>query len=420
MSRINLDALILFHNVRQDIVIQASINFFDELYGDIINCQKIDYYTVQRLLLAATDSHDIKGSYWQNYICKLVAESENFFSMMSEKGEIDENIRSLVIREMDEIKKLYRFDWNIIANAFQDEISVCCLDLNPKDFYRKLKREKVKTALEVNSNQESVDILFEYYGTSGCGVYEKYDAFVWDQGLIGIKNYDKISFDKLVGYEKQKEALIENTELFLMGHKANNVLLYGDRGTGKSSCVKALLNKYHNHKLKIISLNKNQIYNLNKIIESIADRGCKFIIFIDDLSFEDTEVVYKDFKSVIEGGIEAQPLNTLIYVTSNRRNIIKETWKERGDEGGDVHYNDGMQERLSLADRFGLSITFTSPDKSTYLEIVKGLAKQEALEVNESELIQEALKWELRQSGRSGRTARQFIYYMQGKKMKQI
>jgi len=346
----------------------------------------------------------------------MIAESENYFSLLGEKEEQDENIRVLAVREMNEIKKLYNLDWAKVSETFQDiGTSVCNMRLNTNCLNKVLKRDKIRVALEANTNEETVYLLYEYYKISGCGILESYDAFLWDGGLVGVRNYDKIAFEQLIGYEEQKIALIENTEIFLKGYRANNVLLYGDRGTGKSSCVKALLNKFYNNKLKIISISKNYINNLYKITETVANRGCKFIIFIDDLSFEDTEIGYKDFKSVIEGGIEAQPINTLIYVTSNRRNLIKETWKDRSESTGEINQNDGMQERLSLADRFGLTITFGSPDKSSYLEIVQGLANQENLVIDQAELFDEALKWELRHSGRSGRTARQFINHIQTK-----
>lgn len=277
-------------------------------------------------------------------------------------------------------------------------------------------RDKIRKAMESDSDQTTTEMLKDYYEEHGCGIFEKYKAFIWDERLVGVKNRDKVTFDQLVGYERQKAALIENTDFFLRGYSANNVLLHGDRGTGKSSCVKALLNKFHDSKLRMISLNKNQVDYLYRIIDIIADRGCKFIIYIDDLSFEDTETEYKQFKSVLEGGIEAQPSNVLIYVTSNRRNIIKETWKDRGEEG-EVHSGEGMQERLSLADRFGLTITFTSPDKENFLEIVKGIAEREKIEINENRLIEEALMWDVRQKGRSGRSARQFINYIHSKTM---
>ena len=333
------------------------------------------------------------------------------------KGMLDENLRKIAIREVEELKKLYSLEWDRVGKIFKNaETSVCCMKQQKLQPAQTSYRDKVRLALESDDNPEAVDKLSSYYKDYGCGIFEKYQAFVWDEMLVGVKNYDKITFDQLVGYERQKEALIENTIFFLKGYRSNNVLLHGDRGTGKSSCVKALLNQFKDSKLKLISLNKNHVEHLYKIIESIADRGCKFIIFIDDLSFEETEIGYKYFKSIIDGGIEAQPSNVLIYVTSNRRNIIKETWKDRGDKG-EVHSNDGMQERLSLADRFGLSITFTSPDREAFLNIVKGIAKQENLTIEENLLIEEALRWDVRQKGRSGRAARQFINYIQAKTM---
>ncbi len=190
--------------------------------------------------------------------------------------------------------------------------------------------------------------------------------------LVGITNYDKITFDQLIGYERQKEALIENTEFFLKGYPSNNVLLHGDRGTGKSSCVKALLNQFKGNKLKLISLNKNNVSQLYRILDSIAQRGCKFVIFIDDLSFEDTETGYKQFKSIIDGGIEAQPSNVLIYVTSTEEiSLRKNPWKDRG-RAERCTANDGMQERLSLADRFGCQSPFPHRIGDLF-NIVKGM-----------------------------------------------
>jgi len=416
VGKVNLDTFILYNNVRQDELVNIAVKIFNEFYyREYINYMEPDYFMIQRGLLESEESISIKGTYWQNHICRLIAEGENRFSLMSEKGEINQNIERLALREIQELKNLYYLDWQRITGIFKDaESSVCCMSEKPNKFGEQ-NRELIRQAMEAESEQGTLENLKEYYGNHSCGIFEKCNAFLWDNELIGISNYDKITFDNLIGYEKQKEALIENTEFFLQGHRANNVLLYGDRGTGKSSCVKALLNKFRNHKLKIISLNKNHIGQLYKILESIADRGCRFIVFIDDLSFEDNEVGYKHFKSVIDGGIEAQPANTLIYVTTNRRNIIKETWKDRG-ESGDVHQVDGLQERLSLADRFGLSITFSSPDQETYLDIVKGLAKQENLLIDENLLVEEAVRWELRQNGRSGRAAKQFIQYIQAKK----
>lgn len=418
MSKINLDTLILYDNIRQDDIVNAAVKILNEFdYHEYISYMEAEYYLIQRKLLERTDHLDITGTYWQNYICRLIAESENRFSLMSEKGRLDENIRFIAIREMEELKKLYYVEWQRIGAIFHTVgESVCSMRQKRGQKTCSGQRDAVRLALEGKTNQKSADKLREYYEQYGCGIFERYQAFVWDEALMGVVNYDRITFDQLIGYHRQKEALIENTQFFLKGYPANNVLLHGDRGTGKSSCVKALLNQFKGSKLKLISLNKNNVSQLYRIIEAIADRGCKFIIFIDDLSFEDTEFGYKQFKSIIDGGIEAQPSNILIYVTSNRRNIIKETWKDRGDSA-EVHTNDGMQERLSLADRFGLSITFPSPDQEMYLNIVRGIAEQEKLKLEESVLIEEALKWDIRQKGRSGRAARQFINYVHAKSL---
>lgn len=416
MSTINLNPLILYGNIRQDETINLAAKIFNEFdYHEYISYMEPDYYNIQENLLRSTEDSCIGGTFWQNYICKLIAESENRLSIMCEKGEQDENVQKIALREMKELKKLYYLNWSSIDEIFENTgTSVCSMvqhcTVNTQTEYR----IKIRQALKADSNQKTLNLLKDYYGKHGSGIFERYQAFFWDEMLVGVKNYDQVTFDQLIGYERQKTALIENTEFFLRGFKANNVLLHGDRGTGKSSCVKALLNKFDDRKLKLISLNKNQVDHLYRIMKSIADRGCKYIIFIDDLSFEDTETGYKQFKSIIEGGIASQPSNILIYVTSNRRNIIKETWKDR-EEGGEVHSSDGMQEKLSLADRFGLTITFYSPDKEDYLNIVKGIAKQEKLEIAESRLIEEALRWDIRQKGRSGRSARQFINYLQSK-----
>lgn len=418
MSKINLDVLILYSNIREDETINLAAMIYNEFdYHENISYLQADYYRVQERLLEAALDTCINGTYWQNYICKLISESENRFSLMSEKGEMDDNnIFKIALREISELKTLYNLDWGRIDEIFENtETSVYSMKLQDNPACIRY-RDKVRKAMESDSDKSTAEILIDYYEKHGCGIFEKYQAFIWDGKLVGVRNYDKITFEQLIGYERQKAAIIENTEFFLKGYRANNVLLHGDRGTGKSSCVKALLNRFDNSKLRMISLNKNHIDQLNRIINIIADRGCKFIIYIDDLSFEDTETEYKQFKSVIEGGIEAQPSNVLIYVTSNRRNIIKETWKDRED-GGEVHSREGMQERLSLADRFGLTITFSAPDKENFLKIVKGIAIREKLEIEESHLIEEALIWDIRQKGRSGRSARQFINYIHSKTM---
>ena len=222
----------------------------------------------------------------------------------------------------------------------------------------------------------------------------------------------------MVGYETQKKELVANTEAFIHGYPANNVLLYGDAGTGKSSSVKALINEYYDSGLRMIEIYKHQFRDLSEIIATIKNRNYRYIIFIDDLSFEENELEYKFLKAVIEGGVETRPDNILIYATSNRRHLIKETWKDRGDMEyeNDIHHSDTMEEKLSLAARFGVAINYSAPGRQLYHEIVKELAKRKAvIDIDEDELIQLANRWEIRHGGISGRTAQQFIHYLEGK-----
>jgi predicted AAA+ superfamily ATPase len=217
-----------------------------------------------------------------------------------------------------------------------------------------------------------------------------------------------------VGYEIAKKKLIDNTEAFINGKKANNCLLFGDAGTGKSSSVKAILNQYYDRGLRMIELYKHQFQDLNDIIAQIKNRNYKFIIYMDDLSFEEFEIEYKYLKAVIEGGLEKKPDNVLIYATSNRRHLIRETFRDKLDRDEDMHTNDTVQEKLSLVARFGVTIYYGGPSKKEFQEIVRRLAAKNGLEIPEQELLAEANKWELSHGGLSGRTAQQFIDYLLG------
>jgi predicted AAA+ superfamily ATPase len=222
----------------------------------------------------------------------------------------------------------------------------------------------------------------------------------------------------MVGYEIQKKALVENTEAFLRGIPANNALLYGDAGTGKSSSVKALINEYYDSGLRMIEIYKHQFRDLSEIIATIKNRNYRFIIFIDDLSFEENELEYKFLKAVIEGGVETRPDNILIYATSNRRHLIKETWNDRNDMEfeGELHRSDTMEEKLSLAARFGVTINYSAPNRKLFHDIVKELAKRRPnIRIDEEELLSLANRWEIRHGGISGRTAQQFINYLEGR-----
>ncbi|MBP7255010.1 MAG: ATP-binding protein, partial [Negativicutes bacterium] len=266
----------------------------------------------------------------------------------------------------------------------------------------------IKNSLSTITPESLSQILIEHYQTYGIGDLSNYKAFRWDKEktLLGIKNFDKITFNDLVGYERQKNILLANTLAFVNKKPANNVLLIGSRGTGKSSSVKALANLYFTEGLRLLEISKAQLCQLPEIMDYLRNTNKRFIIFLDDLSFEDYEVEYKYLKSIIEGGVEAKPDNVLIYATSNRRHLIKETWDDR-PEHNEIHTNDSINEKISLSDRFGITLTYLSPNQEEYLDIVFALAKKHNIVT--SDLRQEALKWEMSHSGRSGRVAKQFI-----------
>ena len=217
-----------------------------------------------------------------------------------------------------------------------------------------------------------------------------------------------------MGYETAKKKLIDNTEAFVKGRRANNCLLFGDAGTGKSSSIKAILNKYYDQGLRMIEVYKHQFQDLNDVIAQIKNRNYKFIIYMDDLSFEEFEIEYKYLKAVIEGGLEKKPDNVLIYATSNRRHLIRETFRDKEERDEELHTNDTVQEKLSLVARFGVTIYFGKPAKKEFQAIVRQLAKRNGIEMDEEKLLLEANRWELSHGGMSGRTAQQFIDYLLG------
>lgn len=292
--------------------------------------------------------------------------------------------------------------------------------------YNKNVSEKVqalseKLAKAANAD-EFFDIVTEFYKAYGVGMFGLNKAFrisATENGKLTfnpINNMDKVVLDDLIGYEIQKKKLVENTENFVQGRKANNALLFGDSGTGKSTSIKAIVNEYYDQGLRMIEIYKHQFKDLSNVIAAIKNRNYKFIIYMDDLSFEEFEIEYKFLKAVIEGGVETKPENILIYATSNRRHLIKENWSDRNDvvqENG-MHQSDTMEEKLSLVNRFGVKINYSKPMKKEFNHIVLELAHKNNIEMDEKELLLEANKWELSHGGTSGRTAQQFINYILG------
>lgn len=263
---------------------------------------------------------------------------------------------------------------------------------------------------------DGLDELATYYQRQGTGLYGRYRMLRWHgDHLVGISRPDPIRLAQLAGYDQPKASLIQNTEFLLAGYAALHVLLYGSRGSGKSSLVKALVNEYGDRGLRLIEVAKTDLHALPKIVEPLGRVSQKFIIFVDDLSFEEDDDAFKALKVVLEGGVTARPANVVVYATSNRRHLIREYFSDRPAprDGDDIQAWDTVQEKLSFSDRFGLTLTFEPADQPTYLEIVKHLAQEVAIALPETELEYRALQWATRHNGRSGRTARQFIDFLQ-------
>jgi len=255
----------------------------------------------------------------------------------------------------------------------------------------------------------AAELLAEHFARHGAGALGRHRAFRWDgEALRPVPNPDPVRLGGLITYEREREPLVENTRRFLAGLPAQHALLYGQPGTGKSSTVKALLNEFAETGLRLVEVAKEDLGALPRVLGVLRGRGPRFVLFVDDLSFEEHEVEYKALKALLEGSIEEPPENVRVYATSNRRNLIREGFSDRED-GEDVHARDTMQEKQSLSARFGLRVTFPSPNQGRYLEIVEGLARGRGLRVPEEELRERALLWDRWHAGRSGRTARQFV-----------
>ena len=258
--------------------------------------------------------------------------------------------------------------------------------------------------------------FYKEYGVGKFGLHKSFRIVHKEDGahIEPILNIAHVKLSDLVGYELAKKKLVDNTEAFVNGKKANNCLLYGDAGTGKSSSIKGIVNEYYDRGLRIIEVYKHQFQDLNDVISQIKNRNYRFIIYMDDLSFEDFEIEYKYLKAVIEGGLEKKPENVLIYATSNRRHLVREKFSDKEEREDDLHRGDTVAEKLSLVSRFGVTIYFGAPDKKQFQEIVRTLAERHGIVMEEDKLLLEANKWELSHGGLSGRTAQQFIDYLLG------
>lgn len=270
-----------------------------------------------------------------------------------------------------------------------------------------------KTPKLFRNLQNSYSFLCEYHKVYGCGVFSTNYAFMWNDGVVPIVNTDPITLDNLKGYETQRGKILDNTEAFIEGLPASNMLIYGDKGTGKSSTVHAILNEYHNKGLRMLEVQRESLHDLPTICDILGDLPQKFIIFIDDLSFDGWSEDFSALKAVLEGSLSARPQNVIIYATSNRRHLVREYQSDRSLD--DVNSADAREEMLSLSDRFGITVTFLNPAKAQYLEIVDQLAIDEKLDIDKDKLSMAAERWALTKAGRSPRGARQFIDYVKSR-----
>ncbi len=433
--------LIMYGNIRGDSVLMQLSGIFrrisedQEVVGRDMYVREI-YDQVYRILDIAT-RYGFDGNLWQCYIAFLLAMDENPFSVICEKVGVDRehegeaSVNQIVKQDMQCFYRIFNYDFTWI----EEQLSIECFSLltdyrsmaKDENTYNKSVSEKVKElAAEL---AEAVDgagffvIVTDFYKKYGVGKFGLNKAFrVVERGedeveLSPITHTSDVTLSHLVGYEIQKKQLIDNTEAFVSGRKANNCLLSGDSGTGKSTCMKAILNQYYDRGLRLIEIYKHQFHDLSNIIAQIKNRNYKFIIYMDDLSFEEFEIEYKYLKAVIEGGLEIKPDNVLIYATSNRRHLIRETWSDRSDMSDDeLHRSDTMQEKLSLVARFGVNINFSRPSKKEFDQIVLGLAAQENdIALPQQEILSRANAWSVRNGGYSGRVAEQFITHLKSK-----
>ena len=396
-------------------------NYEDEFYEqeDVAGL----LYDCMNRLLEMAGKYGFYGNLWHCYLTDILVNDENSYSCAAEmRGYADGTLNRAALHDLRIFKELYDFDLLKMAEALgaDDFDIVLSYEAGEREshVYNTRICSRICALVQKLSGsrtaEEMKDTLTQFYGEYGVGKFGLHKAFrvARADGLVRIEPVSKtahVCLSDLVGYELAKKKLIENTEAFVNGKKANNCLLYGDAGTGKSTCIKALANEYYSKGLRIIEVYKHQFQDLNEVVAQIKNRNYKFIIYMDDLSFEEFEIEYKYLKAVIEGGLEKKPDNVLIYATSNRRHLIRENFKDREERDEDLHINDTVQEKLSLSARFGVTIYFGAPDMKQFQEIVRRLAEKEGIEIPEQELLAKANQWELSHGGLSGRTAQQFI-----------
>lgn len=376
--------LMVYHNVAMDSVVQ--------------NIENGHIHSAMQQIIEFSENSGVTGDGVWEYIMTKLADDENVLSnIVQAGGVVGDDLYACAVRDIQEILNAIVLKTNIKY----------CPSGNAQPFYDEYTKS-IKSFVKGFTAKELLDSLIQHYSNLGCGIFSKYIAFRYDEnGLCGVRNIDNVTFDDLVGLEYQKKILKENTHAFVRGKRANNMLLFGDRGSGKSSSVKALLNEFSKYGLRMIEVPKHTIRSIPTLVQQLAQKPHKYIIFLDDLSFESHETDYRALKVAMEGQLQASPQNVLICATSNRRHLIRENWSDR--EGGEVHVNDNLQETLSLSERFGISLVFSSPaSQAEYLKIVAQLLHAKGFE-STPEIEKKAIVWYMNYGSRSARCANQFV-----------
>ena len=425
--------LILYRDLGEDSILLKLAGIFEDFENGSESKARLitRIYEQMKALLDTATMYGFDKNLWHNYLTFILLTNENSFSMTCEKvGANDGTVNHFAKADFKVFKNLFDYDFTKIEKELEiDCFSTICdyKAIGKKErMYNKNVSEKVQAVSEkieqAKDENEIFDIVTDFYKSYGVGMFGLNKAFrikSLPDGVefLPINNTEKVMLSDLIGYEIQKQKLIDNTEAFVEGRAANNCLLFGDSGTGKSTSIKAILNEYYDRGLRMIEIYKHQFKDLSNIIAQIKNRNYRFIIYMDDLSFEEFEIEYKFLKAVIEGGVETKPDNVLIYATSNRRHLIRETWSDRSDMSNDeLHRSDTMQEKLSLVARFGVTINYSKPTKKEFNHIVVELAKRyPEIKLTDEELMAKANMWEMSHGGVSGRTAQQFINYLAGK-----
>lgn len=426
--------LILYGDLDEDSILYQMGEIFRKFETKEVSDAQLtrEIYTQIKHLLDLATRFGFDRNLWHNYLAYFLVTNENPFSITCEKvGANDGSVNRFALNDFQVFYNLFHYDFSEIEEVLGIDCFSTISDyqaiVKKELMYNKNVSEKVQAlSIELEGAADGrgfFEIVTGFYKAYGVGMFGLNRAFRFREDAGGeirflpINNMDRVMLDDLVGYEIQKKKLVDNTEAFVSGKSANNVLLFGDSGTGKSTSIKAIVNEYYDRGLRMIEIYKHQFKNLSSVIAAVKNRNYRFIIYMDDLSFEENETEYKFLKAVIEGGVETKPDNILIYATSNRRHLIRETWSDRSDveQQNGMHRSETMEEKLSLVHRFGVTINYSKPSQKQYFNIVIQLARKAGItDLSDEELCAQANKWELGHGGISGRTAQQFVNYLLG------